>query len=121
MNYLKIVLLFVLLSCCKTTQRLPDPLEAGWKGEKVCEVLSETNKLRVLKCTFPPNIGHQKHYHKPHFGYTIAGSTFKITDTNGVRSVPVKTGVSWTKKDSSEHEVINIGDSTAVFLIIESK
>jgi len=106
---------------CKPSQNLPDPLEAGWQGKKVCEVLSETKKQRVLKCTFPPNIGHQKHYHKPHFGYTIAGSTFKITDNDGIENVSVITGVSWSKTELSVHEVLNVGDSTAVFLIVEPK
>ena len=106
---------------CKPTQNLPDPLKAGWEGETVCEVLSETKKQRVLKCTFPPNVGHEKHYHKPHFGYTLAGSTFKITDEKGTRNVPVTTGVNWSKTKLSEHEVLNVGDSTAVFLIIEPK
>ncbi|MDG1715234.1 cupin domain-containing protein [Lacinutrix sp.] len=115
-----LLLAFVFVSC-KTTQILPDPLEAGWEGEKVCEVLSDTKKQRVLKCTFPPNVGHQKHYHKPHFGYTIAGSTFQITDNKGIRNVPVATGVNWYKAELSEHEVFNVGDSTAVFLIIEPK
>lgn len=113
-------LLFLSVSC-KPTQTLPDPLEAGWNGKKVCEVLSKTKTQRVLKCTFPANVGHQRHYHKPHFGYTLAGSTFKITDDKGIKTVPVATGVNWTKTKLSEHEVLNVGDSTAVFLIVESK
>ncbi|WGD34219.1 cupin domain-containing protein [Olleya sp. YS] len=114
------VLILVLVSC-KPTQTLPDPLEAGWNGRKVCKVLSETKQQRILKCTFPPNVGHQKHYHKPHFGYTLAGSTFRITDYKGTRDVPVATGVNWSNTKLSEHEVLNIGDSTAVFLIVEPK
>ncbi len=56
-----------MLAGCKTQNNLPDSLETGWKGEKVCEVAHETNKVRVLKCTFKPNVGHEKHRHKPHF------------------------------------------------------
>lgn len=119
-TYILLFLLVIVLSC-KATQTLPDPLEAGWEGKKVCEVLSDTKKQRVLKCTFPPNVGHQKHYHKPHFGYTIAGSTFKIKDSKGKRIVPVQTGVNWVNNVLSEHEVLNVGDSTAVFLIVEPK
>jgi len=119
-NLMFFILILVLFSC-KTAQTLPDPLEAGWKGKKVCEVLKETKKQRVLKCTFPPNVGHQKHYHKPHFGYTLAGSTFQIKDNKGKRNVPVATGVNWVKNELSEHEVLNVGDSTAVFLIVEYK
>ena len=116
-----IIVFLILFSACKITQKLPDPLEAGWEGKKVCEVLNETKKQRILKCTFPPNVGHQKHYHQPHFGYTLAGSTFQITDAKGTRTIPVTTGVTWSKDAISEHEVLNVGDSTAVYLIIEPK
>ena len=49
-------------------QTLPDPLEAGWKGQKVCEVLVDNESVRTLKCTFPPGVGHEKHFHKKHVG-----------------------------------------------------
>jgi len=100
---------------------LPDPLEAGWKGEKVCEILEENNKLRVLKCSFPPLVGHEKHFHPVHHGYTLKGSKFRITDTTGTKEVDVPTGYSWFKDDLAWHEVQNIGSDTAVFLIIEPK
>ncbi len=121
----KLLFLFFLFSAlifsCKDTNKLPDPLEAGWKGKSVCEVVKETKKLRVLKCTFEPGVGHEKHYHKPHVGYTLKGSKFRITDKNGIREVNVSTGSSFSKDIISQHEVVNIGDSTAVFLIIEPK
>jgi len=124
-NYVKIFLIILLVSIlqvtCKKDNKLPDPLEAGWKGTPVCEVVEENIKYRVLKCTFKPGVGHEKHYHRPHFGYTLKGSTFKITDTKGVREVIVKTGSHFSKEQTTEHEVLNIGDSTAVFLIIEPK
>ena len=43
----------IVLSGCKTEDKIPDPLEAGWKGEKVCEVIEENDEIRILKCTFP--------------------------------------------------------------------
>lgn len=106
---------------CKQQPNLPDPLEAGWKGEKVCKVLEDNNKLRVLKCTFPSGVGHEKHRHKPHFGYTLSGSKFRMIDKNGVKELDVPTGYSFYKDSITEHEAVNIGDSTAVFLIIEPK
>jgi len=117
-----VLLLFsTLFISCKNSTNLPDPLAAGWKGKPVCEVVKETPKLRVLKCTFRPGVGHEKHYHKPHFGYTLKGSTFKIIDHKGIREVNVKTGSHFSKEQTTEHEVLNIGDSTAVFLIFEPK
>ena len=54
--------LFVLMISCQDNKNintlLPDPLQAGWKGEKVCEVLEDNAKIRVLKCSFAPSVGH---------------------------------------------------------------
>lgn len=100
---------------------LPDPLAAGWKGEPVCEVLLENEKVRTLKCSFPPGVGHERHYHKAHFGYALSGSRFRITDQKGVREVDVPTGSHFYNDGIEWHEVLNIGDSLAVFLIMEPK
>ncbi len=105
----------------ETQQDLPDPLEAGWKGESVCEIVEESDKVRVLKCTFPPNVGHEKHYHDPHIGYTLEGGKFKISDIDGIREVNVPTGYTFRNDGRTEHEVLNVGETTAIFLIIEPK
>jgi len=105
----------------KISNSLPDPLEAGWNNQPVCEILQENAELRVLKCTFPPEIGHEKHFHRPYITYTVAGSRFRITDATGSREVDVLTGSSFLNDGIEWHHVLNIGDSTAIFLIIESK
>ena len=124
-NLLSIVFVFVLLCSCKKEDskgsNLPDPFEAGWKGEKVCEVLEDNEELRVLRCTFPPGVGHEKHYHNPHFGYALVGGTFKLEEATGTREVSFPTGYSWSKDVISQHQVLNVGDSMSVFLIIEYK
>ncbi|MCK0109343.1 cupin domain-containing protein [Flavobacteriaceae bacterium S0825] len=114
-------LIFVLVFSCKQEQNLPDPYQAGWNGEKVCEVLEDNDYLRVLKCTFPAGVGHEKHYHEPHFGYALVGGTFKLEEATGTREVSFPTGYSWSKDEVSEHQVLNVGDSASVFLIIEYK
>ena len=114
-------IIFLVIQSCKVKSDLPDPLEAGWKGHKVCEVLEDNKRVRVLKCTFPPGVGHEKHRHKPHFGYTLVGSTFSMTDKNGTRELNVPKGYHFYKDSITVHEALNIGDSTAVFLIIEPK
>ncbi|WP_028872488.1 hypothetical protein [Psychroserpens burtonensis] len=116
-----ICFLSLILLHCENQSGLPDPLEAGWNNEAVCEVIEDNENLRVLKCSFAPNVGHEKHYHNPHFAYTLAGSKFRIKDTTGTREVTVPTGYSFSKVEISTHEVLNIGDSTAVFLIMEYK
>jgi len=116
-----IVPVVFMISGCETKTTLPDPLEAGWEGQKVCEVLEESDHMRVLKCSFPPGVGHERHYHSRHFGYTLAGSTFKITDATGTREVDIPTGYGFSNEKVEWHEVLNTGDSTAVFLIFEPK
>ncbi len=106
---------------CTHKNNFPDPLQAGWKGQSVCEVLQDNAGMRVLKCTFPPGVGHERHEHAPHFGYTLKGSKFRITDAKGSREVDVPTGYDFINEEIIIHEVQNIGDSTAVFLIIEPK
>lgn len=115
------IILLLLLCNCKNKPQLPDPLEAGWNNQVVCEVLEDNSKVRTLKCSFPPGVGHERHYHKAHFGYTLAGSTFKIKDTTGIREVTIPTGYSFYNDKVDWHEVLNIGDSTAIFLIVEPK
>lgn len=117
-----VFILFINQQCSNPVKtNLPDPLEAGWKGEKVCEILEENDKLRVLRCSFPPMVGHEKHFHPIHYGYTLKGSRFRITDTTGTKEVDVPSGYSWFKDTITWHEVQNIGSDTATFLIIEPK
>ncbi|MBC2844552.1 cupin domain-containing protein [Winogradskyella flava] len=124
-NYMKslgaILFCTLLIVGCKEKQTLPDPLKAGWNGNAVCEVLKDNKELRVLKCTFEPGVGHEKHSHDPHFGYTLAGGKFKITDESGTKEVDVPTDYSFSKDEVTTHEVLNIGATTAVFMIIEYK
>ena len=99
---------------------LPDPLAAGWKGDAVCERLHEDSTQRVLRCTFAPGVGHERHYHAPNFGYAVAGGRMQITDANGTREVDLPTGSSFASPGTEWHEVLNIGETTVVYLIIES-
>ena len=75
---------------------LPEAFNAGWKGEKTCELLYETVSARVGHCRFPPGIGHEKHFHYPHFGYVLEGGTLSITNDAGQvevrQTIAVKVG-----------------------------
>ncbi len=119
-SFMFLCLSIMMLSCTQQSS-LPDPLEAGWNGDDICVVLEENEMIRSLKCTFPPGIGHERHYHSAHFGYTLQGSKFQITDTNGTKEIDVPTGSSFYNEHIEWHEVLNIGTDTAVFLIIEPK
>jgi mannose-6-phosphate isomerase-like protein (cupin superfamily) len=112
---------FAVIGACATQSPLPDPLEAGWKGAPVCEQLEENSNQRILRCTFAPTVGHERHFHNRHFGYAIAGGRMRITDSSGTREVELATGSSYTSDGVTWHEVVNIGNSTTVYLIIEPK
>ncbi len=111
----------VFASVANAEQPLPDPLAAGWEGEKVCERLHENEEIRALRCTFPPGVGHETHFHAPHWGYILEGGTMQITDKEGTRTIETKTGGNWWSDGINWHEAINVGDTTTVYLIIEPK
>jgi len=111
----------IFLGGCGHSVRLLDPLEAGWEGSSVCELLHENDRLRVLRCTFEPGVGHERHFHKPHFGYVLAGGRMRITDENGTRDVNIATDSSFSSEGVVWHEVLNIGETKSVFLIVEPK
>jgi len=104
-----------------TQPPLPDPLATGWNGVPVCDKLHEDSDHRILRCTFPPSVGHERHFHVRHFGYAIAGGRMRITDSSGTREVDPATGSSFASDGVAWHEVLNIGESTVVYLIIEPK
>ncbi len=100
---------------------LPDPLEAGWKGKSVCEKLHEDQQNRVLRCTFPPSVGHERHYHRPNYGYVLAGGKVRLTSAEGTREVNLVTGTDYVSPGTEWHEILNIGDTTVVYLLVEPK
>ncbi len=106
---------------CTPAPPLPDPLEAGWKGQPVCEKLFENNYLRVLRCTFPPAGGHDRHFHAPHFGYVLSDGRMQITDADGTRTVDLPAGATWYSEGVEWHEVVSVGETTSQYLIVEEK
>ncbi|MDZ4760826.1 MAG: cupin domain-containing protein, partial [Alphaproteobacteria bacterium] len=105
----------------QAANKLPTAFEAGWKGEKVCEPLFENDSVRAARCTFPPGIGHEKHFHPPHFGYIVQGATMRTTDKDGPLERVLQPGSTWWSDGIEWHEALNIGSSTGVYLIIEPK
>ncbi len=98
---------------------LPDPLAAGWQGRPVCELLFANAELRALRCTFPPGIGHERHFHARHWGYIEQGGTMRITTAAGTTVRVLESGTQWWSDGVDWHEVVNIGDTTAVYVIVE--
>lgn len=113
---------FALAAGCTAAQELPDPLAAGWKGRPVCERLHEDARLRLLRCSFPPGVGHERHYHPPHVGYVLSGGRMQITDATGTRTVDVPDGYVFANPEGiAWHEALNVGDSVSTYLMIEPK
>ena len=110
-----------ILAGCAAQSTLPDPLAAGWNDEPVCQKLHEDAEQRILRCTFPPGIGHERHFHAKNFGYAIAGGRMAITDETGTREVDLPTGSSFASDGTVWHEVMNVGHTTVVYLIVEPK
>lgn len=100
---------------------LPHALDAGWQGMETCEVLFEDDSVLVGRCDFPPGVGHEKHYHNPHFGYVLQGSTLKIIDESGEEVLETTTGDHWSTDEVTVHEALNLGDVTTSYLLVEPK
>lgn len=113
----------MMLGGCTTRQhisdRLPSALEAGWKGERVCALQHQTETHRVLRCTFPPGVGHERHYHPPHYGYALSGGTMQLTSESGTREATLTTGSDYSSDGVEWHEVVNVGETTVTYLIVE--
>jgi hypothetical protein len=116
-----VVVSFVIAGASAEQTTLPGPLEAGWKGERVCEKLHDGADNRILRCSFPPSVGHERHFHNRYFGYAIAGGRVRISDATGTREADLATGSSFANGGVAWHEVVNIGESTIVYLIVEPK
>ena len=99
--------------------QLPSALEAGWEGEAVCALEHQTAAHRVLRCTFPPGVGHERHYHPPHYGYALSGGTMQLTDVSGTRAAKLSTGSDYSSDGVDWHEVVNVGNTTVTYLIVE--
>ncbi|MBX9643665.1 MAG: cupin domain-containing protein [Novosphingobium sp.] len=109
-------------ACCLIGARngeLPDALLAGWKGRPTCELLSQSATNRVLKCTFKPGTGHERHFHPVNFGYALSGGVMRLTDAKGIRVATIKTGSSFSSAGTEWHEAVNIGKTTVAYLIVE--
>lgn len=95
---------------------------AGWHGEPVCERLHEDAQVRILRCTFPPGVGHEPHYHPPHFGYLLGeGGAMRITTSEGVADRALQAGSHFSSDAEVRHEVLNVGQTTVRYLIVEMK
>lgn len=109
-----------LFSSLSFSQEL-DPYEAGWQGERMCEISHEDDKNRILLCIFPPGTGHERHMHGPTYNYILEGARLIITDENGEQELTLETGLGYFSEGVTWHEAVNIGQNTFRVLLIEQK
>ena len=121
MRLIGLALAAVLSAGAAPAPQLPDPLAAGWHGAKVCQLLADRPEMRVLRCTFPPGTGHDRHFHSAHWGYILQGSTMRITSASGTVVRQLKAGDSWWSDGIDWHEGVNIGRTTGVYIIVEPR
>jgi len=114
-------MVFIATVAGATEPGLPDPLEAGWKGHAVCERVHEDADMRILRCTFPPGVGHERHWHPKHVGYNITGGRLQITDEAGTRVIDIAPGDTFASEGVDWHEGLNVGDTTLIYLVIEPR
>ena len=110
-----------LIFAASTGAGLPHAFDAGWKGQKTCDLLFEDDTVRVARCVFPPGIGHEKHFHNPHFGYVLESGTMTIVDSRGEREVRTEAGSNWSTTERTVHEAVNTGETTTSYLVMEPK
>lgn len=125
-KYSKVILPLLtgtVFAACATAQAkdhtLPSALEAGWNGKRVCTLQHQTETHRVLRCTFPPGVGHERHYHPAHYGYALSGGTMQLTSASGTRTATLETGSDYSSDGTEWHEVVNVGETTVTYLIVE--
>ena len=66
-------------------------------------------------------MGHERHYHPPHWGYILKGSTMRITSASGTVVRALKAGDSWWSDGIDWHEGLNVGETTGEYLIVEPR
>jgi len=102
-------------------EKLQGPLETGWKGKNVCEKIGENAHENILRCIFPPGVGHERHKHHANFGYAISGGKVQIKDEKGIRTLELSTNSYFDSSGTKWHEILNVGETTIVYIILESK
>ena len=99
----------------------PDALAVKWEGKKPCENLYEDDKIRVIRCTFPPGSKHVRHSHPAHFGYALAAGKISVASAKGTEEFEETPGLYWKGGPIEWHEATNIGDTTLQYLVVEKK
>lgn len=96
---------------------MTDPVKAATPHPQL-----DDERVRVTEWRFEP--GAQTGHHVHEYDYVVVPLTtglLRIEDTQGMRDVPLRTGVSYTRKAGVAHNVINPNAFAFSFVEIELK
>lgn len=80
----------------------------------------ETDRVRVTEWSFEPGAATGFHRHEHDYVVVpVVDGDLVIRDADGERRVPLKIGVSYTRKAGVEHDVINGNDYPFRFIEVE--
>ena len=81
----------------------------------------ENERIRACEVTFAKGAKTVMHTHPDHFAYVVSGGTLRLTAGDGTtQDIEAKTGqMFWLPAQS--HAAVNIGETTAKFIIVELK
>jgi quercetin dioxygenase-like cupin family protein len=103
------------------TDDVPDALSVEWQGQKPCEKVFEDAKIRIARCTFPPGSKHVRHSHTAYLSYVLRGGKAEVQDEKGTRQVEARTGSYVDVPPGPWYELMNVGDTTLQYLVVERK
>ncbi|MBE1299895.1 MAG: hypothetical protein GJ680_08335 [Alteromonadaceae bacterium] len=84
------------------------------------DVLLENDKVLVLKMTLKPGESDNWHQHNAETVYFQSGGRATITTDEGANTLDIPNGFTmW--HDAWKHQVSNVGETTIVAIIVESK
>ena len=74
--------------------------------------------MRAARCSFPPGVGHERHFHAAHWGYIVQGATMRITTAAGIIDRVLKAGDSARYAVDLQHSIRNTGKGAAKALLV---
>lgn len=94
-----------------------DPLMAA---SNVYKLLSENDRVRVLKLVSKPGDVAKMHHHPDHVIYALNGGKAVLTTGGKTQEMEIKTGSAFFL-EAQDHEMKNVGKTTIDLVVMELK
>ena len=99
----------------------PDAWPFEWQDQKPCERLFEDAQIRISRCIFPPGAVHFLRFYPGYLSYILSGGKGLIAESKGTRQINLRADTFTSNQPIAWHELINIGDTTLRYLVVERK